>query len=119
MLQSNGVDNSPVIIDVPLPMIEDWGPHLASITAHTGTEAKTNNFQWKVYLYWSLDGVVWSGPNDLFAWETAAGQKVQTPFADGQKLGLHIRIALVCCPSSGTAREQGLVTLVLACEFKT
>ena len=119
LLQSNGVDTTEVVVDVPSAAIADWGPHLMSITAHTGTEAKTTNFRWKAYLYWSLDGVVWSSPTELFAWETNAGSKIQNPFTDAAKLGLHIRVALVGSPTNSNAREQALVTLVLVCEFKT
>ena len=106
-------------MDISLPQVEGWGPHLAAITAHTMLEQKTANFKWKVLLFWSLDGFVWSPATDLFANSSANGQVIQSDFADKTKLGLHIRFALACSPVTGAAKESGIVTVALAFEFRS
>jgi hypothetical protein len=96
-----------------------WGPYLLSITAHTETEVKSANFQWKLVCYWGLDGQTWSTATDVFAYQSAAEKKIQADFTDKTRMGVKMRYALVCSPTTGTAREQALVTLVLAFQFRS
>ena len=119
-IQTKGDDgNTDVILDVDLPEITHWGPHTLTITPHTKLESKTTNFRWKAVLYTSIDGINWSAPPaDLFAYSTAASYVIQGDFTDKSKLGLFIRVALVCSPATGSAIESGVVTLALAFEFR-
>ncbi len=119
-LQTAGGDsNTDVILDVDLPEITHWGPHTLTITPHTKLESKTANFRWKAVLYTSIDGINGSTtPENLFAYSTATSYVIQTDFTDKSKLGLLIRVALVCSPATGTAIESGVVTLALAFEFR-
>ncbi len=119
LLQTSGVDGSEVVLDLDLPQVEEWGPHLLAITAHTLLEQKTANFQWRVVLYWSIDGITWSTATGLFANSAAAGQVIHPDFNDKTKLGLRIRLGLACSPATGQAREQGVVTVALAFDFRT
>ena len=119
LLQTTGTDNSEVIVELSLPGVADWGPYIESITAHTETEQKTTNFQWKAYTYWGLDGNSWSAATSLFAFQTVAEKKIQADFNDKTRMGLKMRYALVCSPVTGTAREQALVTLALVFQFPT
>lgn len=119
-IQTTGVDANVVYTDIDLPKVAGWGPHLGSITGHTNLQQATANFRWKVVMHTSIDGVVWSAPaTDIFAWSNTAGYVIQTAFTDATKLGLHIRFALACSPSTGTARESGVVTVALAFEFRS
>ena len=119
-LQTTGVDANTVYTDIVLPKVDGWGPHLVGMTAHTNLEQFTANFKWKLVMMWSFDGITWSAPaTDIFAWSTTAGQAIQTAFTDTTKLGLHIRFALACAPSTGTALERGTVSVALAFEFKS
>lgn len=119
LLQTTGTDNTVVFTDVDLPVVENWGPHLVGITAHTNPEQFSTLFRWKLVMYWSMDAISWSSPVDVFAGAGTAGQVIQTAFTDATKFGLHIRFALACYPSSGTNREWGTTTVVLAFEFKS
>lgn len=94
------------------------GPRLAAITPHTFLDQFSSNFRWKIIFYWSVDGITWSGAVDLFSWSGTGGGVIQTPFIDATKLGLHMRYALACSPSTGTNREWGTVSAVLAFDFK-
>ncbi len=119
MMQTNGIDATEIVLDLPPGDMAGYGPYLTSITAHVQADARTANFQWKVVSYWSIDGVNWSTASDVFAYVSTGTPSIQAPFTDVAKLGIKMRYALVCKPSSGTAREQAFVTCVLAFEFKT
>lgn len=121
LVQSDGTTGGDVVLDVSLPLVERWGPHIDAITAHTLLEQKSANFQWRVVIYTSLDGVNWAVGGNLFANSTAttAAGVVQADFTDKTKLGLHIRFSIVCSPTTGTARESGVVTVALAFDFRT
>ncbi|MBM4366067.1 MAG: hypothetical protein FJ102_07615 [Deltaproteobacteria bacterium] len=120
-LQTAGGDsNTDVILAVDLPEIANWGPHTLTVTPHTKLESKTANFRWKAVLYTSIDGIEWtSTPENLFAYSTATSYVIQPDFTDKSKLGLFIRVALVCSPATGSAIESGVVTLALAFEFRS
>ncbi len=119
LLQTTGIDANEVILDLPPGPMAEYGPYLSAVTGHLQTEARTAQFQWKLTCQWSLDGVNWSAAADVFTWVTSSTPTITVPFTDAAKMGLKMRYSLACKPMSGTAREQGMVTLALAFEFKS
>ena len=121
LVQTDGTTAGDVILDISCPQVESWGPHIQAITPHTLLEQKSANFQWRVVMYTSLDGINWAVAGNLFTASTAttAAGVVQADFTDKTKIGLHIRFSIVCSPVTGTARESGVVTVALAFDFRT
>lgn len=121
LAQTDGTTTGDVILDIVCAQVEGWGPHVQAITAYTLLEQKSANFQWRVVMYTSLDGINWAVGGNLFANSTAttASGVVQADFTDKTKMGLHIRLSIVCSPATGTARESGVVTVALAFDFRT
>lgn len=121
LLQTNGTSGAEVVLDIPCSEVESWGPSVQAITAHTLLEQKSTNFQWRIVVYTSYDGVNWAVGGDLFAnsTSTTASGVVQADFTDKTKLGLHIRFAAVCLPTAGTARESGVVSVTLVFDVRT
>lgn len=120
-LQTNGASGAEVILDIALSEVDGWGPYVQAITPHTLLEQRSPNFQWRLIMYTSYDGITWAVAGDLFANSTAttASGVVQADFTDKTKLGLHIRFAAVCLPTTGTARESGVVSVTLVFDFRT
>jgi hypothetical protein len=107
--------------DLSLPQVRRWGPHLTEIVAHTMTQALMTHFQWKVVFYWSVDGLTWQGPVDLFSPEiTANGMLIHTPYSTDSTLGLHMRFALAArnAPGQGGAVLNATVTCACAFDFR-
>ncbi len=119
LIQTNGVDGSTIVTELETPSLANLGPYVASITAHTQLEQFSANLKWKVVFFWSFDGITWSAPVDLFAFSTTGGAVIQTAYTDAAKLGLHMRYGIACAPNSGTNREWGTVSVVLAFEYRT
>ena len=94
---------------------------MQGITAHTLLEQRSANFQWRIVMYTSFDGINWATAGDIFAnsTSTATSGVVQTEFTDKTKMGQHIRFAAVCSPTTGTARETGVVSVTLMFDFRT
>jgi len=119
MIQTNGVDGSTIVTELETPSLTHLGPHTASITAHTQLEQFSTNLKWKVVFFWSFDGITWSAPVDLFAFSTTGGAVIHPAYTDATKLGLHMRYGIACAPNSGTNREWGTVSVVLAYENRS
>lgn len=120
-LQTNGTSGAEVLLDIPLAEVDSWGPYVKTLTAHTLLEQKSANFQWRIVMYTSYDGLTWAVAGDIFADSTAttASGVVHADFTDKTKLGCHIRFAASCSPVTGTARETGVVSVTLVFEFRT
>lgn len=116
LLQSDG-SQTYRHIELELPEIEEWGPHLEAIIVHTETESRTANHDWKMVLWFSIDGKNWNGPHDIFNAVTTAGQVIQPAFTSGDKLGLKIKLALAVRSSTGTALDSAIVSAAGAFKF--
>ena len=116
----NGVWN---YVDVTLPEVEDWGPFLMGITAHTRCENMTTNVKWKVVFWWSVDGRNWSAtPVDLFtevAYSSSPVDAIKTEYNTVNTFGLKMKWGLAVQNASGTAFERTVVTVALAFKFLT
>ena len=106
-------------IDLDLPDIAHWGPHVQEIIVYTATENITTNFTWKLVAYWSIDGRNWSTSVDLFSAISANGNTIQTAFSTASALGPIMRYAIAVANGSGSAIERGVVTASLAFTFKS
>ena len=105
-------------IPLDLPEVAEWGPHLAQIMAAVETRNVTANFQWKIVMYWSMDGSEWEGPVDLFgALSSGPGRSIQAAFTDRGKLGPVMRFALGVANTTGAAIESAEVSCTLFFEF--
>jgi hypothetical protein len=106
-LSSKGGDQNYTYVDIDMGELEELGPYLASITAHTRTQARSAQSQWKVSFYWSVDGKTWNPatPTDIFSAISADGQAIQTTFTDTTKFGIKLRFVYAVRASSGTAVE--------------
>lgn len=110
-LQSDG-QQSWRYLDLDLPNITRQGPNLASIQLETLTEGRTAQHEWKVVLFYSLDGKLWSLPVDLVGAISANGDLVHNAFTDTTKFGLHIRLALAVRSASGSNLDSAIVSAV-------
>lgn len=120
MIQSTGSDSIWREYDLDTAILTDWGPKLAGITLHTSTESGTLNVEWKVVLYWSVDGRKWKGPFDLTSvMDESSDQLIHGEFTDKSKLGLKLRVALAVKNASGQSGsvESAIITAAAACRF--
>lgn len=107
-------------IPLDVPETVEWGPYLEQIIAVTESRNDTTNFQWKVVLYWSMDGSEWSGPTDLFsALSSGPGRAVQTAFTTKAQMGPKMRYALAVSNSTDTNVEAAEVSCSCYFEFLT
>jgi hypothetical protein len=111
LLQSNG-SQTYRFFELDLPAIARLGPQLASIRVETLTEGRTSQHQWKVVLFYSLDGKLWSPPVDLTTEVNTDGDVVHAAFTDETKFGLHIRLGLAVRSASGNALDSAVVSAV-------
>ncbi len=111
LLQSDGGQNFR-IFDLDLPAIARLGPQLASIRVETLTETRTAQHEWKVVIFYSLDGKLWSPPADLISVINTNGDVVHPAFTDETKFGLHIRLGLAVRSASGTALDSTVISAV-------
>lgn len=123
LVQSTGSDTAWREYFLDTPDLAEWGPYLAGITVHAGTESTTANVEWKVVVFWSLDGSPWEGPYNLTTVMNAgsAGQVIHAEFTDKTKLGLKLRLAVAVKNVTGQsgALESAIVTAAAACRFRT
>ena len=106
-------------IDISKHGVDRLGPFTKELVVHSNTEEVTSFVEWKVVLWWSTDGLVWSSPVDLITAVSANGQSIHAPFTDGAKLGIHLRMGIACKNSSGTAIESAVVTAAVAFNLYT
>lgn len=109
-------------IDVPLPEVEDFGPFIMGITAHTRSENMTANVSWKVVFWWSVDGKSWSSPVDLFSaitYSASPVDSIKTEYTTVNTFGLTMKFGLAVQNTTGTASERAVVTCALAFKFLT
>lgn len=120
-LTSKGADQNWTYIDIDMGELEDLGPYLAAMTAHTRTQSKSANAQWKVSFYWSVDGKTWNPatPTDVFAAVAADGQAIQAAFTDATKFGIQLRFVYAVRASTGTAVESVNVGGYIVADIKT
>jgi len=118
MLQSDST-TSWRYFELELSQIQSWGPHLSEITVHSLTQTRTPQQEWKVVLWFSLDGKQWDGPHDIFTAVVANGDVVHTPFADKTKFGMNIKLGLAVHNSVGTNSESAVVSAAGAFSFLT
>ena len=117
-LQTDGTTNTSYL-DLELERATEWGPYLASITAHTATENRTSNFTWRLIYWWSLDGRRWNGSYDLFSSVSSNADTVQTANATTTTFGLRMRYGIAVVNASGTAIERAVCSAVLAFTFQS
>lgn len=100
--------------------VEDWGPFLEEITAHTNTQGATTYHEWKIVFFTSYDGKEWSSPIDLFtAIAAGSGAAVQTPYTTTSNFARKIRFALASRSSSAGAVQSAVVSCSLAFVFRS
>lgn len=110
-------------VEFQIDEIEDWGPFLMGITAHTRSESMTQYVRWKVVFWTSVDGRNWSSPIDMFTEVTVSANNtdaVKTEYTTAQSFGLKMKFGLaVLNTASNTSIERAVVTVALAFKFLT
>lgn len=119
LTQTDGDSVSWSYIDLDLPQVADWGPHLHFIQAHTMTELLETNFSWKIVFFSSLDGKTWMDPVDLFTAITSEGQQVQASYSTGTSFGLKMKYALAVKNTTGSSRTTATLSCALNFAFLT
>lgn len=119
LVQTDGTANwREVPIDAP--EVLPWDPYLFQIVPVTESRNDTANFEWKVVVYWSMDGSEWTGPTDLFAPLSAGpGRAIQSAFTDASKMGPQMRYAVAVRNSGGGAIESAELSCSCYFEFRT
>ena len=92
---------------------------MAGITAHTNTDNRSPNCNWRIVFWWGIDEAHLEGPEDLFANVTAAGNVIKTEYVTTNKLGMRMRYALAVQNGTGNAIERALVWAALAFRFRS
>lgn len=121
LLVTDGSNATWTHLDLDLPEIAKWGPHLASVQIHTCTENRSTYHKWKIVMYNSFDGRQWNGPFDLFTAITSSATRdvIQSEYTTTSTFGLHTRLAAACVNDSGTAIERALCSAVGVFTFKS
>ncbi|MCB9764496.1 MAG: hypothetical protein H6739_32275 [Alphaproteobacteria bacterium] len=114
LIETDGVQDSWLYIDLDLPQITDLGPHIEGITVHTNTENITSNMEWTVVIWHSMDGKVWapsSSPSALFTAVSTDGQAIQDGYSDSSNFGLKMKLSLACRnTTTGSDRRTAIVS---------
>ncbi len=107
--------------DLELDWLLRLAPCLDEIKPYTNTTGSTANHMWKVVLWSSYDGRIWStNPTDLFSAITAgSGSQVQTPFTGTAQAGPLLRAGVGVKNSTGAAIETANVSCTVGLVFRT
>jgi hypothetical protein len=101
--------------------LRELGPMIKQVRAHYVCEGATTNFTARVTTQWSVLGKAWSGTTDVLGAQTGGTTGfISGWLSDNAVFGLLMRYAIeVKNATTGTAIENGRVTVILEIELKS
>ena len=100
--------------------IQNVGPYLVGMRVHAKLAEKSTNFQYRVVGQWSVDGITWTDfANPLLTTQSADGSVVSSEYTTTTDFGIFIRVSIQASNASGTAVENGVLTVFLVLHYIT
>ena len=98
--------------------LRNIGPFIKSVTAYAQCADRSSNFEYKVTGAYSYDGESWTPfSGDILASQNTDGDVNSAPYTTTTDFGLYVQFVVSVQNTTGSAMENGVVSVTLSIEL--